>query len=544
MKGKKLVALTVSGAMAVTAVSLMAACGPKEPEGPAFVEDTTVYHVAGSSKNEELPLAWSPNLEGKPDSVIFKKDTTVTNENVYKLEMKLYAGDMFKIVHDEAWENEINAYYFTNAEENADYGTATKNENGDIVFHSESTSSSNITLAEGHDGIYEFILKTYPAKEGEEKYDLSFRLVESIPRLKIPYKMYVYGDMNNWGKSGNVESYIMKKNDTKWTGVLDIKDEDLLRNANGVRYTSKEAAEKLEQGETLYAGVYVYNGGDLEEGDTASYVPTTPADATDILEVENVKSGIGENGDDLAKIILVPKGVYTVLFNQPVDATETAPAVPASCEIKKGALNMYFRGTVNNWATSFADDTHKLEEKAGWWQGYLTVTEDDYADGKEYAEVKLYNAYTGDHYTAAENDGNMQLTAGTYAFKFTVENKKVEYEKVNAWLAGTFMDGTTKVDHAIKVGVTPSFTETAQAGVLQTTLVATNVLEQYSWISTKPNYVDGTHVFCFQIVHGTALLGIKEYGVAGSNDTLSAAGTFTVTLNTNNWTFEITPVNA
>ncbi|MBD5632693.1 MAG: hypothetical protein HDP34_05635 [Clostridia bacterium] len=517
MKAKKLVALGLTCAMAVTTVSLFAACGPKEPEGGNYVEDTTTYHVAGTSKNPDLPLAWSEKLEGKTDAVILKKDTSITNENVYTIQMKLYAGDMFKIVHDESWDNEINAYYFAGAEDDADVGTVTKNEAGEVVFSSESTSSSNIKLAEGHDGIYTFTLKTYPDKESTEKYVLTYKLDESIPRLKVPYKMAIYGDMNGWGYGNNMDDYEMSNSGTSWTGVVEVTEDRALRDETGKKYTKDTKPTDT----TLYAGLFVYNEGDYAECDTLqTYTPAVPEEDT-FYKVVTLETAPEEKYPECKTIVLLPVGVYTIQFNQAVAADGETPATEASVVVNEGALKLYFIGSMNNWSESYDNDELLLNksEDGSAWTGILTITEEDYADGKDYAEVQLYNIYLDDYIN--EGDGNIKLTAGKYAFKYTVDGATVVHEKLGFWLVGS-LDGThSHWGIPAENPETPKFVESETTPGVYTA--------EYTFT------VDNAEV---KVVLGSQLLGIADYdivhGAGTGNVAVGSAGTyvFTVTATT------------
>jgi hypothetical protein len=197
--------------------------------------------------------------------------------------------------------------------------------------------------------------------------------------------------------------------------------------------------------------------------------------------------------------------------------------------------DMHFIGTMNEWSESYEDGELALtqsDDKATW-SGIITITEDMYADwtadenGNLYAALKIFNTVTGGYYSPDGN--NILLTAGTYAFKYTVEGDKVEYQALDYYLVGTFFDAEgNAVNYAVKDGVTPKMT--VEGNIATATLVATDVTADgnYSWIADqgKPG------VFAFKPVYGCEL-GIRDWysDEANNGDNFYVqAGTYTVTL--------------
>ncbi len=197
--------------------------------------------------------------------------------------------------------------------------------------------------------------------------------------------------------------------------------------------------------------------------------------------------------------------------------------------------DMHFIGTMNEWGTSYEDGQLALSpstDKATW-TGFITITEDMYADwtesdesnplGVKCAALKLYNTVDGGYHSPDGN--NVFLTAGTYAFKYTVEGNKVEYAKCEYYVVGTFVDAEGKaVNFAIKEGVTPKL-ENGSAKVNATDVTG---LGDFSWIKDqgKPG------VMAVKVVFGCEL-GIKDWYSDDANDGDNfylAAGEHTITL--------------
>ncbi len=170
---------------------------------------------------------------------------------------------------------------------------------------------------------------------------------------------------------------------------------------------------------------------------------------------------------------------------------------------------MYIIGSMNGWDSANPENLIKMtesEDKATW-TGFVTITEEDYADGKEYAEMKLYNAIGGSWYTAAEDgNSNTELTAGTYGVRYTVATNKVEVEECKYYVVGTFLDGETAVNFSVKKGVTPELT--GSDGTYTATFTVEDVTSNsnYSWMTDQGK--DG--VCAVKVVFGCEF-GIKDW---------------------------------
>ena len=202
--------------------------------------------------------------------------------------------------------------------------------------------------------------------------------------------------------------------------------------------------------------------------------------------------------------------------------------------------DMHFIGTFNEWATEYEEGELALapsEDKATW-SGFITITEDDYADwtadeeGNLYAALKLYNVVDGKYYGYGEE--NILLTAGTYAVKYTVEGNKVEVEACNYYIVGTLLDAEgNAVNYAVKEGVSPALVA-GENGTYSVDFVAYDVTacNDYSWM-TQQGKTDANGVaaiISIKVVYGSSL-GIKDwYSAEGGDNWYLSAGTYTVTL--------------
>jgi len=495
MKAKKIIALTMSLAMTVGAASMLAACKDdedKEPEAPSFVEDKTVYYAVGASNGEDGSLyeqGWAP--ETIKENLTFVRDTTVTNENVFTLKMKMYEGDAFKILHDFEgdWDTvQINISNFGEQLEGEGEERVVKY-NGTTCFVTEGTGNvgSNIICAEGADGEYTFTMKTYPGTETAPV--LSVVKDKSIPRLT---KMYLNSDLNDFGFGSNKNDYNMKNNNGNWTCVVNVTAEDLCRDAEGKAVTT--GAE--------YVAIQVKNlGGDDE---VKEFAATPGADDT-FKKVTLANEGVAN---------LLPEGTYVISWNQ-----ETKEVT-----ISKSTHSMYFIGSFNNWAT--ADEDYKLtpNEDESVWTGKLVV--------KEATTMKLYNSITGAYYPDGMGT-DINLEAGTYIFKFDATTNEVKYEKYEYYVVGTFVDSEGKVHNFgndFDKEFNPVLVETATKGTYTVEVEVKDVTSvgDYGWV--KPA------IFALKVAGGTELGGITDWfnPVAeqneGDNIKLTQEGTYIVTL--------------
>lgn len=284
MKAKKLVALVMSAAMVVGAASLFAACDKdkdKDKEKPkptpivpgppetTFQEDTNTYYAVGNSEGEGTLKAngWATDNANIP----FTKDTTVTDANVFTLELTMYAGDAFKVLFDteKGWGGTSIHY---------------QSLQGDYQTYFSTNDDNNIICKQGQDGVYLFTLTTDLSKtDWHEQYVLT---VEQTDKIQVAYDMEVTGD---------VAPKAMKNNNGVWTVDLEIKSQHLTCDENGA-----EVAEGAQ-----YAVVYVHNNG----------VGKTDGEALNICDLNYKKAGVTIEGETI-NVNLLEVGKYTVTFKE------------------------------------------------------------------------------------------------------------------------------------------------------------------------------------------------------------------------------------
>ena len=202
--------------------------------------------------------------------------------------------------------------------------------------------------------------------------------------------------------------------------------------------------------------------------------------------------------------------------------------------------DMHFIGTFNEWAESYEGNQWALSqsEDKSFWTGFITITEEHYADwtadenGELYAALKIFNRVDGAYY-AVTND-NILLKAGTYAFKYTVEGNKVEFLPCDYYIVGTLIDAEGKaVNYAVKDGVSPKLELQADGSfAVEFEAYDATGLGDYSWMvdqgKTDANGVAA--IISIKVVYGSEL-GIKDwYSAEGGDNWYLSAGKYSVTL--------------
>ncbi len=188
---------------------------------------------------------------------------------------------------------------------------------------------------------------------------------------------------------------------------------------------------------------------------------------------------------------------------------------------------MHLIGAFNNWTEGDENLLMTESEDGKFWTTFLTVTPDMYVDYGQAdlntTALKVFNSVNGGYYS--DTADNIFLGEGTYCIKYTVEGDVVEYQKLDYYVVGTFVDAEGKaVNFAIKEGVTPKL-ENGTA-----TFTATDVtgLGDFSWMKDqgKPG------VMAIKVVFGCEL-GIKDWysdDANGGDNFYVNAGSVTVTL--------------
>ena len=387
MKAKKMLALLLSGAMALT-MGFMAACDKPgnsgggdnpggevdPPVGGDYTLDTTEYYLAGTGAGDLKQNNWS-----ETNHVLALTRDEKADHNKFDITISMYAGDAFQIVHDDSWTGQMGIDFMYGVEDGE-----IKDEDGNVVFSGVGMHGTDIQLQPGHDGVYTFSLHTFP--DGEETTYITYNKDSELAAL---VDMYVVGDMNDFGRMEKTKNYHMTKNGSIWKFVLEITEDDVCRD---------------EEGELADDGIYAF-----------AAVRNDVEDASGEKIVTNDSTRLRKFNDEMGyEYNLLEAGVYTFRY----DADEDVLTIVDS------AYEMYFVGSFNDntpsekYALSEGDD--------GNWYGYIAL--------EEAAQVSLYNKYTETTYNV--NEG-AQLEAGEYFVKFVVEDKSIEHEALAYYIAGT-----------------------------------------------------------------------------------------------------------
>ncbi len=249
-------------------------------------------------------------------------------------------------------------------------------------------------------------------------------------------------------------------------------------------------------------------------------------------EVWNIRLAPGQDGKYTFTLTTYPNNAQYNTLEWKLDEKLSA---------QEETHKMFFIGThYDNWSTDFEAEGAeiwglKASEDKSTWTGFITITEDMYADwtegdpanltGVKCAALKLYNTVNGEYVGDSNNGGNnFFLTAGTYCFKYTVDGNTVEYQALDYYVVGTFVDAEGKaVNFAIKEGVTPKLVN----GTVTFEATDVTALGDFSWIKDqgKPG------VMAIKVVYGCEL-GIRDWfgdDANGGDNYYVNAGTVTVT---------------
>ncbi|MDE5548428.1 MAG: hypothetical protein K2J30_05490, partial [Clostridia bacterium] len=205
-----------------------------------YVADENTYYVIGTGAGTLKDSNWVHSPEAT--ALYLTKDTTVTNANVYTVEISMYAGDRFQIapgswtvgragigniegVEYADFEVGQNPYKLDVAGTAADQDYAVvKNDKGEVVFHGgnengDAATNWNIIVTEGHDGKYKFTYHTYPGQEGNNY--ITWELKEALQPMAETHKMHIIGGMNGWDNAHPENLIAMTKGEGGvWTGYF------------------------------------------------------------------------------------------------------------------------------------------------------------------------------------------------------------------------------------------------------------------------------------------------------------------------------------
>ena len=208
-----------------------------------YVEDTAAWYFIGAGSGDMSASNWGHETEG----LFMTKDTTITDANVYTIEITMYAGDKFQITHSGSWDYQqgighmigfeyaagVNPYAPDAGEMTAadrKYGEV-RAEDGTLMFYGgdeydKGAEVWNVWLADGQDGKYKFTYTTYPSNPAYNT--IEWELVEKLAPQEETHKMYIAGTMNEWAGKDVVDAHKMSKSDdgSTWTIIYEVTEAD------------------------------------------------------------------------------------------------------------------------------------------------------------------------------------------------------------------------------------------------------------------------------------------------------------------------------
>ncbi len=460
-----------------------------------FVEDDNSYYLIGTGSGDMKQSGW--NHDNSMAHLVMTKNETVTNANVYEIQILMYAGDAFQICYGGTYDGQVGIGYVPGAEyadgvNRYDKNTYTaadkkfavvKDAEGNVVFegHDEFNKEFwtwNIFLAEGQDGIYKITYTTYPDHAADNQ--ITFELVEKKEPLQETHDMYICGTVSEWDFS---DDFKMTANDTKenFSFLLNITEAAEIKLRNKI-------------GDKWY-GV----------GDVTAEGPWT--------------LGTGEGNLALAA------GVYKIEYSV---ANDTAVVTPV-------AKSFWLAGVVNGGAywncgsgiefEKVNDTTYKAyytfteaDTDASWMTGFVGACKAVYGyAGWDPEEKGWYGTETGDNVTVD--------SYGLYELVLTL-NDGADFSKGGVltatklegyFLVGTFGDGDTwraESQNLIPVG---------EDGTVTT---------EYTWTEKDPaDWLGADQISAIKIINVNAMGEVIYYGAAGGDNVIiGEVGTYTITL--------------
>ena len=204
-----------------------------------YVEDTNQYYLCGIGAGDMGKVAWD-HANGQANTLMTKQD--VEKANVYKITLKMYAGDQFQICYGGSWDGQqgigimvgaeycdgVNKYDGTEYKAEDKKVAQVKDASGTVVFvgsdeYNKGFEVWNIILAEGQDGVYEFTLTTYPNAKAYNT--LEFKLVEKIDALTTTHDMHLIGAFNGWNAQDTENPLSESEDKNSWTGYITVTPE-------------------------------------------------------------------------------------------------------------------------------------------------------------------------------------------------------------------------------------------------------------------------------------------------------------------------------
>ncbi len=202
-----------------------------------YVEDKNSYYLVGTGSGDMKASAW--DATNANNVLVMTKDASVTDKNVYTIEIAMYAGDRFQVCYGGGWDGQQGIGYMTGCEyadginpnDNTEYKAEdkkyaeVKDKDGNVVFiggdeYDKESLVWNAILAEGMDGKYKFTLTTYPANPQYNTLEWTF--IEKIEALANTHEMFLIGSFNEW--KADDTNYAMTKSEdgATWTAFINV----------------------------------------------------------------------------------------------------------------------------------------------------------------------------------------------------------------------------------------------------------------------------------------------------------------------------------
>ena len=296
-----------------------------------YVEDENSYYLIGTGAGDMGKASWD---HAKAEANLTMEKQEVEKANVYKIQIKMYAGDQLQVCFGGGYDGQqgigimVGAEYCdgVNKNDGQEYTAAdrkvaqVKDAEGNVVFVGYDQFNNgfevwNAILAEGYDGIYEFTLTTYP--NAKQYNTLEYRLVEKIDALASTHEMYLIGVFNNWAEAD--VNYKMTESEDKscWTGFITITPEHYAEWAgenvsafkvfNGVD-RQYYPGENIIVSEGTYAVKYNVADNSVQYEKCEYYIVGTLKDSEGAVVDFSVKEGVSP------KLVAQEDGSYAVDF--------------------------------------------------------------------------------------------------------------------------------------------------------------------------------------------------------------------------------------
>lgn len=200
-----------------------------------YVEDVNTYYLVGNGAGDMKKSNW--NEAGIDDLTLERQD--VAGANVYKITIKMYAGDQFQVCYGGTWDGQQGIGIIPGAEyvaglnikDKTEYTAdqkkvaAVKDADGNVIFegydeYNKEFTVWNIVLAEGQDGVYEFTLTTYPNAKAYNT--LEYKLVEKLAPLTVTHEMTIIGAYNGWSESEGLIALSESEDKSCWVGYITV----------------------------------------------------------------------------------------------------------------------------------------------------------------------------------------------------------------------------------------------------------------------------------------------------------------------------------